>query len=182
MNNSNTSCACLCDGNGETPDTPSGDGDFCLMKVQWLFVLHVGCDVHSGVSQQKWSCSMAWKTSTSTVPLMQHSSGAAVSQLFTMWLRAVEMWNGIVSVLCECDHDGILWTEMLKLIRTKALSFWCICACATNPWLSYERFPESRSTTISCFTVLPKKSMIHICFSFSSFTLLSLFSSSHFNQ
>ena len=36
-------CASVFDGNGETPDTPSGDGDFGLMKVQWSFVLHVGC-------------------------------------------------------------------------------------------------------------------------------------------
>ena len=43
MNNSNTSCVFLCDDNGETPDTPSGDDDFGLMKAQWSFVLHVGC-------------------------------------------------------------------------------------------------------------------------------------------
>ena len=33
-------CVCQCDGNGETPDTPSGD-DFGMMKEQWSFVLHV---------------------------------------------------------------------------------------------------------------------------------------------
>ena len=65
---------------------------------------------------------------------------------------------------CECDHDGILWTERLNLIHTKTPSFWCVSTCATNPWLSHEHLPESHSTTISCFTVLCKKNMIHICF------------------
>ena len=128
MNNSNTSCVCLwrkwwntrhtqwwwwlwfdestvviCVACVPTPTSSSQtfflNASWLCGYLQWHSDLLRNGDVHSGVSQQKWSCSMAWKTSTSTVPLMQHSSGAAVSQLFTMWLRAVEMWNGIVSVL-----------------------------------------------------------------------------------
>ena len=117
----------------------------------------------------------------STVPLLQHSSGATVSQWSMMWLETVDMCKVIFNVLCECDHDGMLWTELLKLMHTKAPSFWCVSTCATNPWLSYERFPESHSTTISCFTVLSKKNMICICF-LSPVSFLSLFSSSHFNH
>ena len=41
MNTSNTSSACLCDGNGKTPYTPCGVGDYGMMKAQWSFVLHV---------------------------------------------------------------------------------------------------------------------------------------------
>ena len=107
---------------------------------------------------------MACNTSGSTVPLLQHSSGATVSQWSMMWLRAVNMCKGIMSVLCECDHDGMLWTELLKLMHTKTPSFWCVSPCATNPCSSHEHLPEVHSTTISCFTVLSKKNMICICF------------------
>ena len=69
-----------------------------------------------------------------------------------------------LSDLCECDHDGVLWTERLNLIHTKTPSFWCISPCATNPCSSNEHLPDSHSATISCFTVLCKKNMIHICF------------------